>query len=420
MEKLNKNTVAECYTIAGNDIAQGYADYLRNKLRLHEKVNAIRKDEKKQRWISMRNPKMLKHARKINEDKKKVSSLENQVANQFYSTFYVWQNFNSFLFWDLIFSDDVVNKILITFPKLKKPQAVQIYKDMLEFREWLLKNVTNRKKLEDEIKYRQQDFFQDVHNAMQVLNISQKQKHIDWNACLHRALKVLVQTDEYNTALEIFKYFIFVVKNFHAVELYLQKRIKPIKPVHKFTARNLKWLSKKSKRNVHFILDQFLEDDKSFYIVSRNDAKTISRFTESAGAFQHSIHNKLAIRYRIVLTACEIMLRNDWIACTVKYNSRNHSFAIKSRTKSFKAKTSGKYSINVIDENNKPIGEVTFGPNDIKYQLVKVDIEPNYSKAEDIMFAIGFSVLYLLKKNDHTHKSNFPYVYFPKWPEIKE
>ena len=420
MEKINKNTVAECYTIAGTDIAQGYADFLRDKLRLKEKVAAIEKDQKKQKHVSIKDPLALWNARKIRDDKKNVAGLDKTVEEKFYSTFYVWHNFNSFLFWDLIFSDDVVTKLLRTFPKLSKEEATEICNNMMEFRAWLLDNVTDKKKLEEEIQYRQQEFFQDMHNAMQILHISPNQKEINWNICLHRGLQVLAQTDEYNTARKIFKYFIFAVKNFHAISLYLQGRIKPIKPVNEFDTKGFKWLPKTSTKNVHFILDQFLEDDKSFYVVSRNDARMISRFQQEDGAFKHSKYDKLFVKYCIVLTACEIMLRHEWIACTVKYNRRSRSFTVKPRTKSFAGQQQGKYLIKVVDEKKKPIGEITFGPNDIKYQLVKIDIEPNYKKAEDIMFAIGFSVLYLLKRNVRAHNQKFPYIYFPKWSEIKE
>lgn len=418
MEKINKNTVAECYTITGNDIAQGYADYLRNKLHIKEKIAAIAKDEKKHKRVKVKDPLALWKARKINDDKRKIAASEKAVQEKFYSTFYVWHNFNSFLFWDLIFSTDVVSKLLKTFPKLTKDQANLIYKNMMEFRSWLLNNVTNKKKLEDEIKYRQQEFFQDMHNAIQILQIPTNQKRFDWNTCLQKGLNVLAQTDEYNTARKIFKKIIFAVKNSYAISLYLQKRIKPIKPVQKYDTRKLSWLPAKSKKNVHYILDRFIDNDKSFYIVSRNDK--LGRFEEIEGAFRDSKYGKLLIKYRVVLTACEIMLRHDWITCTVKYNRRNRKIMIKPRTKSYAAQQVGKYQIHVVDEKNKPIGQITFGPNDTKYQLVKLDIEPNYTKAEDIMFALGFSVLYLLKRNVKPQNQKFPYLYYPKWSEIKE
>ena len=86
MDKLNKNTIEECYTIEGVDLAGGYSEHLRSNIKLDEK----------------------------------------KVEDKFNSTFYVWKNFNSFLFWDLMFADDVVSKLLKVFHNLDKKDAEKI------------------------------------------------------------------------------------------------------------------------------------------------------------------------------------------------------------------------------------------------------------------------------------------------------
>ena len=381
MDKLNKNTVADCYTIVAEDIAEGYAEFLRVNMRLSEE----------------------------------------EVKDQFNSAFYVWSKFNSYLFWDLMFADNVVDKILKGFLYLKKADSEKIYKNMMQFREWLLAWVTNKKKLEDEIHYRQQEFFQDMYNAMQVLHISEKDKHVNWALCLHHALKVMVRTDDYDTARKIFKYFIFAVKNHHAIDLYLQKRIAPIKPVSNFDGRDMVWLPQSSTKDIHYILDQFMDEDQAFYIVSRRDVKMVSCFKEQGrSTFIHTKFSKLHVKYRIVLSACEIMLHNNWVAIKVKYNKRQRHFTIKAKTTAFTATQVGKYKIEVKSASNEMIGTITYGPTDVKYQLVKIEVNPKYKKSEDILFAIGFSVLYLRKKNARIGNNIFPYVYFPKWSELKD
>ena len=381
MDKLNKNTIADCYTIVAEDIAEGYAEFLRVNMRLKEE----------------------------------------EVKDQFDSAFYIWTNFNSYLFWDILFADHAVDKILEVFPKLEEKDAKKIYKNMLQFKEWLLAWVTNRKKLEDEIKYRQQEFFQDMYNAMQVLHISQKDKKINWTICLHNALKVMVRTDDYDTARKIFKYFIFAVRNHHAIELYLQKRIAPIHPIKNFDGKDMVWLPQSSTKDVHYILDQFMDDDQAFYVVSRRDLRMISCFKEEGrSTFIHTKYNKLHVKYRIVLSACEITLHRNWVGLKVKYNKRARKFTIKAKTTAFTAKQVGKYKIQVTSAANELIGEITYGPTDVKYQLVKIDVNPKFKKSEDILFAIGFSVLYLRKKNARVGNNIFPYVYYPKWSEIQE
>ena len=261
MDKLNKNTIEECYTIEGVDLAGGYSEHLRSNIKLDEK----------------------------------------KVEDKFNSTFYVWKNFNSFLFWDLMFADDVVSKLLKVFHNLDKKDAEKIYDNMKDFKAWLLKHVVHPNELEKDIEYRQQDFFHDLHDAMELLHVDTKQKDVNWNICLHHALKVLTQTDEYETAQKIYKHFVFLVKNYRAIPMYLQKRIQPVHAIKNLSTKGFNWLPKKSKRNVHYILDQFLEDDKSFYIVSRINRKMLSRFVkEPTGGFRHSNFEKLHIKYRIV------------------------------------------------------------------------------------------------------------------------